>query len=104
MVADLVDQHVAHDMREVLAGLAPIVEDRPAVEEDHVELRLRRERALVRDRDAAIEAEYVERALELHLLLGLLVRKLLDADDDVVDVALQLGRDRLERDAREALE
>src|SRR3546814_20247649 len=38
MVADLVDQDVAHDMLQILAGVAPIVEDRPAVEIDHVEV------------------------------------------------------------------
>ncbi len=39
MMADLVDEDVTHDMREILAGLAPIVEDRTAVEKDHVDIR-----------------------------------------------------------------
>jgi hypothetical protein len=36
MVADLVDQHVADDAHQILAGLAPIIEDRPAIEKDHI--------------------------------------------------------------------
>ena len=46
-LADLVDQHVADDAREVLAALAPIVEDRPAIEEDDVEIGPRIADALV---------------------------------------------------------
>src|SRR5579872_6959534 len=53
MVADLVDQHVADDRVQVLTGLAPIVEDRPAVEKDHVELRPRVADAAPRQRGAA---------------------------------------------------
>ena len=48
MVADLVGQHVANDAGEVLAGLAPIVVDRPALEEVHVEIGPRIVDALVR--------------------------------------------------------
>ena len=71
---------------EVLAGLAPVIEDRPAVEEDHVGARRVGEDALVRQRDAAIEAENVERAVEPHLLLGLLVGEFLDPDDDAAEM------------------
>ena len=39
MMADLVDQHVAYDDVERLAGLAPEIEERPAIEKDHVDLR-----------------------------------------------------------------
>ena len=48
MVADLVDQHVANDAGQLLAGLAPIIEDRPAIEEHHVEIGPRIANALVR--------------------------------------------------------
>src|SRR6185369_16901139 len=38
VMADLVDQHVPHDMRQVFVRFAPIVEDRAAVEEDAVDV------------------------------------------------------------------
>ena len=47
MMADLVDQHVADNAGKVLAGLAPIIEDRPAIEKDQVEVRPRVADALV---------------------------------------------------------
>src|SRR5258706_8446619 len=49
MMADLVDQHMAHDMTERLPVLGPIVEDRPPVEEDH--------RLMSRSRDAFVSRE-----------------------------------------------
>ena len=39
MMADLVDQHMAHECAKVFAALAPIIEDRAAVEKDHIEAR-----------------------------------------------------------------
>ena len=48
MVADLVDQHVAHHIDEVFASLAPIVEDRSAIQKDHVHPSLRIADAFVR--------------------------------------------------------
>src|SRR5205823_526697 len=36
MVADLVHQHMLHDCAQGLLVLGPIVEDRPAVEPDHI--------------------------------------------------------------------
>ena len=35
-MADLVDQHVADDMAQRLVMLGPVIQDRPAVEPDHV--------------------------------------------------------------------
>src|SRR5215469_3858158 len=78
MMADLVYQHVPDHVREVLAGLAPIVEDRPAIEKNHVRHRSGVGVALMRQRDSAIEAEQVERAFETHLALRFLIRKILD--------------------------
>ena len=43
MMADLVNQHVADHMDEILAGFAPVIEYRAAIEEDHVGLNRRRE-------------------------------------------------------------
>ncbi len=38
-MTDLVDQHVAHQMLQIFAALAPVIEDRPAIEKDHIEVR-----------------------------------------------------------------
>jgi hypothetical protein len=104
MMADLVDQHMAHQMGEVLTGFAPIIEDRPAVEKDHVDMGPRVADALVRQGDAAIEAENVERAVEAHRPLGLLVGKLLDRDHDRAEMTLEPARDRAEGAARQLLD
>src|SRR6185312_6041410 len=80
MVADLVDQHVADNRVERLVVLAPVIEDRAAVEEHHVGLDPRVDDAFARQRDPTVKAEQVERAFQLHLGLGFLVGKVLDAD------------------------
>src|SRR5260370_36111422 len=80
MMADFVDQHVADDSEQIVARLAPVIEDRAAVEKDHVDRGQRIADALQRQRDAAIEPEQVERAVEPHRPLSLAVWKSLDAD------------------------
>src|SRR5205807_7859476 len=75
MVADFVDHDMAHDIGEVLPGFAPVIEDRPAIEKDRVDPGLRIADALLRQRDTAIEAHQVERAVEPHRSPGLAVRK-----------------------------
>src|SRR5258708_1028499 len=97
MMADLVDQHMAHGMDQILAGLPPVVEQRPAIEKGHVGLVRQILHALAVDGDAAIEAEQVERALELHVALGLFVGKLLDPYHHAFGMLAERGRDRLER-------
>jgi hypothetical protein len=49
MVADLVDQHMAHDVAQGLGVFGPIVQNRAALEEDHG--RMRRMRAAVAVRE-----------------------------------------------------
>jgi len=75
MVADLVDQHMADDMLQVLAGLAPIFEDRPAVEEGHVHLLGDVADALAREIDAPIEARQIERRFQMRLAAGPVIGK-----------------------------
>src|SRR5262249_21032608 len=104
MVADLVDQHMAHQPGEILAALAPIIEDRPAVEKDHVEIGTGIADALVRQRDTPVEAEDIEGAVEPHRLFGLLVGELVDADDDLPERLLQPVRDCAEGTLRQLLD
>ncbi len=59
---------------------------------------------LVRQGDAAIETEDVERALQPHLVLGLLVGEIVYADDDGAEMALQLVRDGRQRTLGQRLE
>src|ERR1700686_2326262 len=92
MVADLVDEDVAYEVIEVLAGLAPVVEDGAPIEEDDVGFGACVRHAFAWQRDAAIEAENVERAVQLHLLLGLRVGKFLDADDNAAEMPPQRRR------------
>jgi hypothetical protein len=37
----VVYQYMAHEAPQILAALAPVIEDRPAIEENHVEVRAR---------------------------------------------------------------
>src|SRR5438105_5257553 len=104
MMADFVDQHVTHQMAQIFAAFTPVIEDRPAIEKDHIEVRPRIADALVRQRDAAIEAENIERAVETHRRPGLLVGELLDPDHDAPEVAFQLLRDSAERRFRQRLD
>ena len=67
MMADFVDQHVADDMADGLVMLRPVVEDRPAVEEDARRLGRRPHGVAQADVEAVIEAGQLERILHPHL-------------------------------------
>src|SRR3954453_17855756 len=82
MMADLMHQHVGHERAEGLLVLGPVVEDRAAVEPDHVrELPGRRGRPALREADAAEEAQKIEGAVEAHLAQRLVVWELLHPHD-----------------------
>src|SRR5262249_3029689 len=89
---------------EVLAGLAPKVEDRPAVQKHHVEIRPRVADAFMRQGYAAVEAENVERAIEAHRLLGLSVGEFLDPDHDRSQMHVQAARNGGESALRQLLD
>src|SRR5687768_8940932 len=97
MMADLMDQHMAHEARQLLVGLAPFGQDRLAVEIDHLRHRPDIADALMDQRHAVIEAGEVERVLDLHLAQGLLVGELLDADGDVAELLQERLGQRGER-------
>src|SRR5580658_2069066 len=96
-MADLMDEDMADQRVEILAGLAPVVEDGTAVKKDPVGLGPRVAHALAWQGHAAIEAEDVEGAVELHLHLGLGVGELVDADHDAAQMPLQFRRDSAQR-------
>ncbi len=95
-MADLMDQHVANDVAQVLVRLAPIVEDRPAVEIDHVTFRGHVHDALARQVDAPVEAQQIEGRLAIQVLHGLVVGEIDDLDDHLAQRLAQLARDRRE--------
>ena len=105
MMADLVHQHVGHERAERLLVLGPIIEERAAVEPDHVrELPGRRRRPALREADAAEQAQKIEGAVEAHLAQRLVVRELLHPHDDAVAQTLEARRQSGERLFGETLE
>src|SRR5882672_4896816 len=81
MVADFVNQHMADDMAQRLLMFGPVIEDRPAVEPDHVGQAGNVVIAAERQAEALEKAEQVEFALSLHFVEDLVGRKIVDADD-----------------------
>src|ERR1700676_4398288 len=79
MMADLVNQHMADDMAERLVMFGPVIQDRPAVEPDHVGEARDVLVAAKRQADADEQAKQIEFALGLHLVQNLLGRKIVDA-------------------------
>jgi hypothetical protein len=105
MVADLVDEHVRDEVAERFLVLGPVIQERAAVEPDHVgELPgLKRGRPL-RQADAAKEAEQIELALAFHLLERFVVGEILDPDHDAFAELPEFSRQALERRVRHRLE
>ena len=95
MMTDFVNQCVADDGVERLAGLAPVIEQGPAIEEDAVDIIGRVAHAFPVERDSLIQAEQIEGAVELHFGLDLGVGKILDQDNHVLHMSAQaLGNPR----------
>ena len=85
-MADFVDQHVAGDMRKVFLGLAPLVEDRAPVKRDNIDIFGRVGDTFAIQRDAAIQSQQIERALEPHLTFGRCVWEIVDPNDETLDL------------------
>src|ERR1019366_9067477 len=96
MVADLVYQHMADDGSERLVVPAPVVEDRPAVEPDHVGHLDRGALVPERQADALEQAEQVELAFGPHLVQHLVGREILDPDDQVLAQGAEFRRQAAE--------
>ena len=74
--------------------LGPVVEDRPAVEPDHVRHRLRRAFGAEGEADALEKAEQVEFGLRPHVFEHLFGREVLDPDDEPLAEGAELLRQR----------
>ena len=103
-MADLVDQHMAHDVRQVLVRLAPVVEDGTAIEEDAVDVVGDVTGAALHHRDALVETEQIERRVEFHLLLDFIRGEVVDLNAHVADVLAELFGNRGQRLGGDRLE
>ena len=81
MVADFMNQHMGDDLTQSVFMFGPIVEDRPAVEPDHIGHQFRRCFRLERQADALKQSEQIKLALEPHRIDDLVVGEILDPDD-----------------------
>lgn len=83
MMADLVNQDMADDGAQRFLVLGPVIEDGPAIEEDHVGQHAGMGKLLAMGEAGALEqAEQVE-LVGLHVAQYIVIRKILDPDDDI---------------------
>src|SRR5262245_56771675 len=92
MVPDFVHQDMGYDFSQGIVVLGPIVEDRPAIEPDHVGHDLRSRIRLKRKSDALQKAEQVKVALGMHTLEHLVGRKILYTDDEILTQIAEMLR------------
>ena len=84
MMTDLVNEDVGDDGAQGLLVVGPVIENGPAIKEDHVGERSRMSHLLAMGEAHAVEqAEQIELALGLHVVEHVVIRKVLDPDDDV---------------------
>ena len=97
MMADLVNEHMGDDGAERLLVLGPIIEDGAAIEEDHVGKGARMGHLLAMGEPHALEqAEQVEFARGLHVFEHIVIREILDPDDDIAgQIVKSLGQARI---------
>ena len=93
MMADFMDKDMGDDGFQAVVGLAPFVEQRAAIEEDHVRQRAGGFITLHADMAALIETEDVPFALEFHFGHHLGIGEILDAEQDAGEMlAEQIGQ------------
>ena len=78
---------------QAVAGLDPVVEQRPAVEEDQVDILADVVDPALVEGDALIEAEQLVGALQFHLLLHVVAGEVHDLDHHRVDLLAHEGGD-----------
>ncbi len=93
MVADLVNQYMGDNRAQRLAVLRPIVEDGPAIEENHVgQLPRLLDGGILDEPDALEKAKQIEFASGLHLIENLGRREILDTDEKIAAEVAEMGR------------
>ena len=76
MMADFMNQHMAHDMTERLFMFRPIIENRPAIEENHGGMVRCRGAFAAGEIGALEQAQYVEGRVEFHVVGHVVIRQL----------------------------
>ncbi len=85
MMANFVHQNMRDDRAQGILSVTPEVEQRPAIEPDHVgQFAGFLDRAALGEAPAAKEAEQVELALGAHLVERLVIREVDDLNDETV--------------------
>src|SRR5208282_578520 len=83
MMTDLVHQHMLDDRAERFVMLGPVIEDRAAIQPDHVGHLHRRAFDTERQTDALEQTEQIELALRVHFIEHLIAREIIDLNDEV---------------------
>jgi 4a-hydroxytetrahydrobiopterin dehydratase len=96
MVADFVNDHMAHQMRQAAAVFAPVIQKRPPVEKDHIDAARIADAFLVQ-RDAVVKPEQIERRVQIHIPAYRDAGEVFDAHDHVADMDAQAFGDRRQR-------
>ena len=81
-----------------------LIEDRAAIEMDHVGHRAAMIDRLGAERKAAIETGQFERAFDSHFFEGFVICEFLNVKDDIAEVRGELGRQLRDRRARNRLD
>jgi len=98
------NEYVGDEFTKRDPAIRPLIENRPAIKEDHIRPLGDGRRALMPKINALIEARELKRIFNPHLGAYRLIRKLLDAHDDVAGQPPKLGGQLGKAIARERLE
>src|SRR3984957_11292040 len=104
MMADLVDQHMADDPSQRFVMFGPVIQDRAAIQPDHVGQPRNVVLAAKRQADALKQAEQVEFAFGLHLVEHFFGRKIIATDDPAFAQTAKALRQALENLVRHRLD
>src|SRR5260370_40668963 len=92
-MADLVQQDMGHDLAEGILALAPEIQQRPAIEPDHVGQRASRlDRAALGQSLSLEQSKQVEFGPRSHLVERFVVGEVDDPDDETLAVATERRR------------
>ena len=89
MVANFVNQDVAHQMVELLIGFEPMIEQRSVVEEDDIYIYRLILNAHFVERRTMIQAQKIKWTLKFHLFAGLGIGKVDDSNRNALHMLLQ---------------
>src|ERR1700722_14728508 len=96
MMADFVNQHMADDMAQRIVVFGPVIQDRAAIQPDHVGKPGDVVMATEGQADALEQAEQVEFAGRAHLVENFVGGKVVNADDDALAQFAKAFRQALE--------